>query len=303
MTGNFMIKEEKNIAKGIFRKESLDDEFYILSGSNHMEKVQFLNHEPNRHCLQFHFCVRGSVQLIYANGNYKRTLEEERSLVLYNPGEVLPIQARLNPGTDYVIILIPIFKLHTFFSREAHYIAFLNEENRDKKFYQENIIRPNVMTVLDQILNYQPNPIVSGLYFKAKALELLSFYFNTSHEIDLEKCPFLADEKNLAKIKLAKEIIIERFANPPTLQELADEIRLPINRLKEGFKQVYGDTVYGFLLDYKMDLARKLLTDGSLNVNEVGLKTGYSAASHFIAAFKKKYGVTPKKYQSSFSTP
>lgn len=303
MTGNFMIKEEKNIAKGIFRKESLDDEFYILSGSNHMEKVQFLNHEPNRHCLQFHFCVRGFVQLIYANGNYKRILEEERSLVLYNPGEVLPIQARLNPGTDYVIILIPIFKLHTFFSREAHYIAFLNEENRDKKFYQENIIRPNVMTVLDQILNYQPNPIVSGLYFKAKALELLSFYFNTSHEIDLEKCPFLADEKNLAKIKLAKEIIIERFANPPTLQELADEIRLPINRLKEGFKQVYGDTVYGFLLDYKMDLARKLLTDGSLNVNEVGLKTGYSAASHFIAAFKKKYGVTPKKYQSSFSTP
>ncbi|MFK7746823.1 MAG: helix-turn-helix domain-containing protein, partial [Kordia sp.] len=39
-----------------------------------------------------------------------------------------------------------------------------------------------------------------------------------------------------------------------------------------------------------------LLESGSYNVNEVGHKVGYSTASHFIAAFKKKYGTTPKKY-------
>ena len=38
------------------------------------------------------------------------------------------------------------------------------------------------------------------------------------------------------------------------------------------------------------------------NVNEVGLKLGYSTASHFIAAFKKKYGTTPKKYLGSVSS-
>ena len=63
-----------------------------------------------------------------------------------------------------------------------------------------------------------------------------------------------------------------------------------------GFKQIYGDTVYGFLFDYKMEYARRLLDSGSYNVNEVGLKIGYSTASHFIAAFKKKFGTTPKKY-------
>jgi hypothetical protein len=36
-----------------------------------------------------------------------------------------------------------------------------------------------------------------------------------------------------------------------------------------GFKQIYGDTVYGFLFDYKMDF-EKLLDSGSYNVNEVG---------------------------------
>ena len=39
-----------------------------------------------------------------------------------------------------------------------------------------------------------------------------------------------------------------------------------------------------------------MLTEGKYNVNEVSLELGYSTASHFIAAFKKKFLVTPKNY-------
>ena len=114
--------------------------------------------------------------------------------------------------------------------------------------------------------------------------------------MDVEQCPFLVDETNVAKIKKAKTIILSRMAEPPTLQELADEIQLPINKLKEGFKQIYGDSVFSFLFDYKMEVSRQLLATGAHNVNEVGLKVGYSTSSHFIAAFKKKFGTTPKKF-------
>ena len=48
-----------------------------------------------------------------------------------------------------------------------------------------------------------------------------------------------------------------------------------------------------------MEEARRMLNSQKYNVNEVGLKLGYSTASHFIAAFKKKYGTTPKKYLGS----
>jgi hypothetical protein len=54
----------------------------------------------------------------------------------------------------------------------------------------------------------------------------------------------LIDEDNVIKIK--KEIIIANMAEPPGLQELADEIGLNLKKLKMGFKQIYGDTVYGF---------------------------------------------------------
>ena len=126
-------------------------------------------------------------------------------------------------------------------------------------------------------------------------------YFNRSEDADIEQCPFLVDETNVIKIRKAKDIIIARMAEPPSLQELADEIGLNIKKLKEGFKQIYGDSVFSFLFDYKMEVARKLLEAGNDNVNEVGHKVGYSTSSHFIAAFKKKYGTTPKKYIMSLT--
>ena len=126
--------------------------------------------------------------------------------------------------------------------------------------------------------------------------------FNRNEDPNAEHCPFLIDEENVSKIKRAKEIIIARMAEPPGLQELADEVGLNLKKLKVGFKQIYGDSVYSYLFDYKMEFARRLLDSGSHNVNEVGLKIGYSTSSHFIAAFKKKYGTTPKKYLLSINS-
>jgi AraC-like DNA-binding protein len=117
----------------------------------------------------------------------------------------------------------------------------------------------------------------------------------------MEQCPFLMDEENIAKIKKAKQIIINNMAEPPGLQELSEMVGLTLKKLKTGFKQVYGDSVYGFLFDYKLEYARKLLDTGTYNVNEVGVQIGYSTASHFIAAFKKKFGTTPKKYLMSLT--
>ena len=130
---------------------------------------------------------------------------------------------------------------------------------------------------------------------------MLSLYFNRNEDPNTDHCPFLIDEENVAKIKKAKEIVINNMAEPPGLQELADTIGLTLKKLKTGFKQVYGDSVYSFLFDYKLEYARKLLDSGTYNVNEVGVLIGYSTSSHFISAFKKKFGTTPKKYLMSLS--
>jgi AraC-like DNA-binding protein len=103
----------------------------------------------------------------------------------------------------------------------------------------------------------------------------------------------------LKKIKRAKEIIIERMSEPPTLNNLSNEVDISLKNLKEGFKKVYGNTVFGYLYEHKMNVASQLLTSKNYNVNEVALHLGYSTSSHFINAFKNKFGTTPKKYLNS----
>jgi AraC-like DNA-binding protein len=202
----------------------------------------------------------------------------------------------LEPQTWVISVIISIKKFHALFSTEASYIPFLSGENQDKKYYNESDISPSMAIVLSQLFHYNLHPNIKNLYYKGKGYELLSLYFNRSEDPNAEQCPFLIDEENVMKIKKAKEIVIANMAEPPGLQELADQVGLNLKKLKMGFKQIYGDTVYGFLFDYKMECARKLLDSGSYNVNEVGLKIGYSTGSHFIAAFKKKFATTPKKY-------
>ena len=126
------------------------------------------------------------------------------------------------------------------------------------------------------------------LYIRSKVFELISLYFNKKKELSVEQCPFLNDNNNIKKIKTAKDIIISKIVEPPTLNELAAEVNISLKKLKEGFKQVYGSSVYGFLLYYKMEVSKSLLSSKDYNVNEVALKVGYSTASHFINAFKKK---------------
>ncbi|TVZ58196.1 AraC-like DNA-binding protein [Flavobacteriaceae bacterium MAR_2010_105] len=295
------MSEFKNIAKGSFEETKVEDGFFVLTFQNEKDEVQVLERDIDSSFIQFHFCLKGSSQFVFNNGNYRLTIEDENSLLLYNPQRDLPIYLEVNPNSWLVSVLISIKKFHGLFSQEADYITFLSDDNKDKKYYKDGNISPSMAIVLNQLINYNLNQSIRNLYFKGKALELLSLYFNRSEDANIEQCPFLVDETNVIKIRKAKDIIINRMAEPPTLQELADEIGLSLKKLKEGFKQIYGDSVFSFLFDYKMEFARKLLEAGDDNVNEVGLKVGYSTSSHFIAAFKKKYGTTPKKYIQSLN--
>ncbi|AWG24633.1 helix-turn-helix transcriptional regulator [Flavobacterium kingsejongi] len=279
----------------------IEDGFSILRFQNDSDETSHFEREVHMDLIQFHFGIKGRAKFIFNQGRYALDLKEEVSLFLYNPQKELPVHLEIAPHSWVISVLISIKKFHGLFSSEADYIPFLSEGNKDKKYYKDETISPSMSIVLNQLFNFNLHQSIKNLYFKGKAYELLSLYFNRNEDPNAEQCPFLVDEDNVLKIRKAKDIVIANMAEPPGLQELADQVGINLKKLKMGFKQIYGDSVYSFLFDYKMEFARKLLDSGSYNVNEVGLKIGYSTASHFIAAFKKKFGTTPKKYLMSIN--
>ena len=291
----------KNVAKGSFEEVLIEDGFFVLKIQNDTSEIQKVSRAIDSTFIQFHFCLKGNAKFIFNEGRYALEVSEENSLLLYNTQMDLPLNLELNANSWLISVVMTIRQFHSLFSKEADYIPFLSAENKDKKYYTQEVVSPAIAVILSQMINYNLHPSIKELYIKGKVYELISLYFNKNVDADIEQCPFLVDEDNVQRIRKAKEIVISRMTEPPTLTELSEEIGLSLKKLKEGFKHIYGDSVFSFLFDYKMEYARKMLETGQHNVNEVGHKVGYSTASHFIAAFKKKYGTTPKKYLNSLT--
>ena len=291
----------ENNAESTFIETNLENDFLLLEFHNNSSKTKRFERDIDHTFIQLHFCIRGHCKFLFNNGGYTFDVLDQHSILLYNPQQKLPINLEIHSKTTLVSLLVSIKKFHALFSKEAGYIPFLSANNRNKKYYDDSLIKPTVLIVLQQIINANINSSIKDLYIKGKIYELLSLHFQKDASVSGDYCPFLVDEREVSKIRHAKDIIISRMAEPPTLQELSNEVGINIKKLKEGFKQIYGDTVYSFLFDYKMEHARKLLESNQHNVNEVGLQIGYSTASHFITAFKKKFGTTPKQYVLSLN--
>ena len=283
-------------------KTIIENGFYIIRFVNENENTLKFQEAVSQEFIQFHFCQKGAGSFEFNEGTYQLPLMPKTVNLLYNPSKPLPINLKLSNYSSVVSLVISIKKFHGLFSEDADHIHFLSPDNNTKKYYDTRNITPAMSVVLSQILEAKIHESIKPLYFKGKVYELLSLFFNKNEDTDVEQCPFLVDEENVRKIRKAKEIILNQMTEPPTLQGLASEIGLNVKKLKEGFKQIYGETVFGYLLDFKMNEARSMLDTKQYNVNEISIKLGYSTSSHFISAFKKKFGTTPKKYLMSVSS-
>lgn len=268
--------------------------FCIYLVNKHEPKV--IQKDIDSTFLQFHFVLEGNIDFIFNDGMYKLNIEQDNYLTLYNPIKKLPLNIFSNTNTNFISIFIAIESFHNLFSNDTKNISFLDKENINQKYYNQNNISLKMNAVLQEMVtssfSVKSN---NNLFLKAKVYELFSLIFQ-SNDDNNEKCPYIMSEDHLRKVKLAKEIILDRYSNPPTLVELSHEIKLSLKKLKQGFKEVYGAPVFQYLLEYKMDLSKKMLASGKYNVNEVSINLGYSTASHFIAAFKRRYNITPKQF-------
>jgi AraC-like DNA-binding protein len=278
----------KTTITSLFEKDDLS----LLFSENKTEESASVDSLIHKGIIHFYFCLDG--RAIFSFGpHYSREIVKGKNYFFYNPDKDLPFDLHLAAQTKMVFMTISLESLHKLFIHDA--LPLLKPENSNRKFYDERDIPPSLLLVLNQLLTTQLSESAQKLFYQGKFYELLSLYFSNRLP-NTETCPFLNDEETVRKIKHSKEYLLKNMEAPPSLKELAKIAGLNEYQLKVGFKEIYGNTVFGFLLDHKLDHSRILLDSAKYLVNEVAYQIGYANPSHFIAAFKKKFGVTPKKY-------
>ena len=70
--------------------------------------------------------------------------------------------------------------------------------------------------------------------------------------------------------------------------------------LEALFKKYTGDSIYRYLLKYRMNIAKIRLQNTQTPVNFIAREVGFNDTSQFIRMFKKYEGITPLKYRKNW---
>ncbi|MBD2314174.1 helix-turn-helix transcriptional regulator [Desertifilum sp. FACHB-1129] len=170
-------------------------------------------------------------------------------------------------------------------------------EGKIEPYYYPGSITPAMRTAIHQILHCPYHGAMKQLYLEGKALELMTLQFGQfERSLSHRREGVSLKTDDIDRIHQAKDILIQNIANPPSLLELARQVAVNDCKLKQGFRQVFGTTVFGYLLDYRLEQARHLLESSNLSVAEVARQIGLSDRSYFAATFRKKFGLNPSEY-------
>jgi len=96
------------------------------------------------------------------------------------------------------------------------------------------------------------------------------------------------DIEVLAAVKEFIETIPEEML---TIPQLAKRFGINTDKLKKGFRQVYGVAPYRYVLVLRLVRAKELLSVTELSISEIAKQLGYEHAENFSAWFKRETGM------------
>ncbi|MBD2299143.1 AraC family transcriptional regulator [Nostoc sp. FACHB-190] len=286
----------KHLGRGYYRTIEVYPQLWLCIFDKEYHHDMVLKTPINHHPLQFHALALG----MYTD-TYGQMGRENRNNFISGGGmqQKIDICYQHSQRILGVDIEMPPHLLKTFFPGKDGEILpqlkFLAKESD----WQTLLYSPThsaIQSVVMQIINCPYQGVTRRIYLQGKVIELMALQLAPFlEETTVKQLPSRLKRDTIAKIHHAKEILQESLENPPLLSELAQQVGLSESTLQRGFQMQFGTTVFGYLTNQRMEQAHQLLQNTDFTVAEVANIVGYSHLGHFAAAFKRKFGITPRE--------
>jgi AraC-like DNA-binding protein len=173
----------------------------------------------------------------------------------------------------------------------------LKEKLLDKKPIQGSMdnmqMSPQMFNIVNDILNCPLSGNLRSIIIEAKILEFIALQLNQMVKEDHGKTTQKMKPADRDALFALKEFLNKTFTKEHSLRTLSKSFGLNEFKLKRGFKELFGTTVFDYLHDLKMEYARQRLSGEDVLINEVSGLVGYKNPNHFSTAFKRKFGINP----------
>ena len=206
----------------------------------------------------------------------------------------------LRSGVQYTYFMLVLSK--EYYLHLVDFCSPMHEEfvrDMEKGIYtsfseDDLFVTPEMRKSIDDIRDCKQEGMLKRLFTDARVLELIMYQLEQFGKyVDPEKM-VLRDE-DITRLESAREILEQDYMNPPTQKQLSKMVMLNEFKLRSGFKQYFGSTIYDYITRLRMEVARKLIVQESKNMYEVGIEVGFKHQASFTNAFKKYYGILPSE--------
>lgn len=200
-----------------------------------------------------------------------------------------------NEGIDILMTKQYFLNLVNKFPQVFENLYRQYREKRNYKLFENGVYYSKEMQqIIEQMEQADLLGNCAPLLFEAKILELFSHLLNKENGKSMEHIPIQVKEKLLE----ARFILEQNYLSPPGIHELALQTGISATALKQYFKKLFNNTVYGYLFEFRMRKASGLLKHKQeLNISEIAERTGYEHQTHFCTAFKRKFGISPREFR------
>lgn len=241
------------------------------------------------------FSIKNLGKLSETKAVLKKDEDENIILSFYYSASYCVFTDQDNEKFYKIEFVFPDAYLNTFFSNHDEiYLAQFSD-------YAEKEICCSKQLILHDIIHSKYQGAYLEMFLESKALELL-LCFQKCTEFpmhDCASCKFLMRPLEKNKILRAKEIILERLDNPPTIHELSLEVGINQCYLKKGFKETFDTTIYEFVQQQRIILAKLLISTTDTTIAEIANQVGFSSTGNFSNSFKRHTGVFPSELRKS----
>lgn len=273
----FNLKED--FANGNSNEIRINDA-HIFYNDYELLKTRVLDKEITTPVMQMYFLLAGENKVTDNNSNLG-AISQNRHNVFYRSSFQGQYHLLGNKFENFGIQLT-----EKFFNRlldqnsktlDNILIGIANKSN-DIQLSNENLpITPVMKSIIYDMKNNKRTGHMKRLFLESKIIELFMLQveqaeFSNNGIVDKYR------KEDIDKLYDARTYVEDNVLTEFTLFNLSREIGLNDFKLKKGFKELFGTTVFGYLNELKMNYAKRLLLDEKKTISETSLILGYSAA-------------------------
>jgi AraC-like DNA-binding protein len=172
----------------------------------------------------------------------------------------------------------------------------------DRFLFERLPVSMGMARAINEIMSVPYMGALRRLFMEARCLDILTAILAALNG-DPDEGPPQLNSRDRNRIHEAKQIVEERFADPPGIVELARRVGLNQQKLKVGFKQIVGSTISAYCQELRLSEAWRMLRATDLSITQVAFEVGYEFPTNFATAFKRRYGVSPYRFRKGGPSP